>query len=111
MARLDKYKMLGKHLHLFTNTEKFLTAEVPDYLTSGMPCPNYSRSGNYTGYSGKTGWMYVEQAEMILKLLPKTTRLEMPDFAEHINGGSEIIELVERLKQKYNLYGVTLNVW
>ena len=24
----------------FTNMEKFSTAGVPDYLTSGMPCPN-----------------------------------------------------------------------
>ena len=45
-----------------------------------MPCPNYSRSGNHTGYSGKTGWMYVEQTEVILKLLPKAIRPEMSDF-------------------------------
>ena len=95
----------------FTNMEKFSTAEVPDYLTSGMPCPNYSRSGNHTGYSGKTGWMYVEQTKVILKLLPKTIRLEMSDFAEHVNSGSEIIELVKRLSTKYHLYGATLNVW
>ena len=35
----------------------------------------------------------------------------MSDFAEHVNSGSEIIELVKRLSTKYHLYGATLNVW
>ena len=35
----------------------------------------------------------------------------MSDFAEHVNSGNEIIELVKRLSTKYHLYGATLNVW
>ena len=39
--------------------------ERPRYLTTSMPCTNYSRSGDKTGRYGETGWMFVEQVKLI----------------------------------------------
>ena len=49
--------------------------EVPMYLTLGQPCPDYARSSQHAGQCGKTGWMFLEQMTIILKLLPLTIRL------------------------------------
>ena len=65
----------------FTNTEKYNAVDNPDYLTSGQPCPNYSRSGNQKGENGETGWMFVQQTKIIIKKQPKIFRLEISDYA------------------------------
>ena len=39
----------------FTDTGKYESVEAPDYMTSGQPCPNYSRSGDHSGEDGETG--------------------------------------------------------
>ena len=43
----------------------------PKILKSGFPCPNYSRLGDESGAEGKTGWMYVRQADIILQVAPR----------------------------------------
>ena len=45
----------------FTDTGKYDSVEAPDYMTSGQPCPNYSRSGDHSGEDGEIGWMFVRQ--------------------------------------------------
>ena len=83
--------------NIFTDQDKFNATETPDYLTSGFPCPNYSRSGNHTGGEGSTGWMFVQQAAIILRIKPKTNRLEMSDYAIEVNGGREVKEVISQL--------------
>ena len=40
------------------------------YLKSGQPCTDYSRSGKHRGASGNTGWMFVKQTDVILRVQP-----------------------------------------
>jgi site-specific DNA-cytosine methylase len=95
----------------FTEPQKYNAAETPDYLTSGFPCPNYSRSGNHTGGEGSTGWMFVQQAAIILQIKPKTIRLEMSDYALEVNNGREVKDVISQLSILYFLYADILQVW
>ena len=95
----------------FTEPQKYNAAETPDYLTSGFPCPNYSRSGNHTGGEGSTGWMFVQQAAIILQIKPKTIRLEMSDYALEVNNGREVKDVISQLLTLYFLYADILQVW
>jgi site-specific DNA-cytosine methylase len=95
----------------FTDQHKYNAVETPDYLTSGFTCPNYSRSGNHTGGEGSTGWMFVQQAAIILQLKPKTIRLEMSDYAIEVNNGREVKEVISQLSTLYFLYADILQVW
>ena len=40
-------------------------------LKSGMPCQDYSTSGNGKGASGETGWQYCLQIPYILEYEPR----------------------------------------
>ena len=81
------------------------------YLKSGQPCPNFARSGNHLGSSGESGWMFVEQAEVILKLLPWAFCLEISDFASAVNNGSEFNQLRARLEGEYVIHEKLISVW
>jgi site-specific DNA-cytosine methylase len=41
---------------------------VVDLIISGQPCTDYSSSGGQRGTVGDTGYMYVQQAELLLKI-------------------------------------------
>ena len=94
----------------FKNKSNYDAAETPDYLTTGFPCPDYSRSGDHTGDSGSTGWMFVQQAALILRIKAKTTRLEMSDYAIEVNNGREVQDVVSQLSTIYHLYAAIIPV-
>ena len=48
----------------------------PTYLTSGFDCPDYSPRGSNLGMWGETGWKYVKQVSLIIRIRPKAFRLE-----------------------------------
>ena len=85
--------------------------ERPWYLTSGQPCPDYSRSGSKKGRHGKTGWMFVDQVDEILKIRPICFRLEISDYIWQINNGEEIKKVLNRLRKFYDVKHVILDVW
>ena len=86
-------------------------ASTPDYLTSGMPCTDYSRSGPNTGQHGETGWMFTAQVPIILKIKPKAIRLEISDHAISVNNGKEVEEVVKGLRQLYYIKVELIPVW
>ena len=62
----------------------------PMILKSGFPCPDYCRLGSRKGGRGETGMLYVQQADLILKIQPMVTILEQTANAIDINNGTEI---------------------
>jgi site-specific DNA-cytosine methylase len=94
----------------FSNPTKYDSLPTPDYLTSGQPCPDYSRSGSKLGANGKTGWMFVQQTDIILRIKPKIFRLEISDHALHINGGKEVEQVIDSLSPAYNVKWKLLKV-
>ena len=60
------------------------------YMTSGFPCPDYSPRGSNLGSKGETGWMYVRQVDIILRILPVAIRLEQSDNALYINDKRDV---------------------
>ena len=95
----------------FKDKWKHDAAETPDYLTTGFLCPNYSRSDDHTGDSGSTGWMFVQQTALILRMKAKTIRLEMPYYAGEVNNGCEVLDVVSQLSTIYHLYPAIIPVW
>ena len=73
-------------------------------LASGQPCPDYARSGQHVGQYGKTGWMFIEQVKIILKLLPLEIRLEISDFAWQVNHGAEVKWVLKQVGTKALLH-------
>jgi len=88
----------------FTDTGKYDSVEAPDYMTSGQPCPNYSRSGDHSGEDGETGWMFVRQTEIILKVKPKVFRLEVSDYATQVHSGREVNKVHAALSTMYHIH-------
>jgi site-specific DNA-cytosine methylase len=95
----------------FTDPIKYTSALNPDYLTSGQPCPDYSRSGSQQGYQGDTGWMFVDQTAIILLKKPSIFRLEISDFALQVNSGREVKEVISRLSAAYDIQWKLMKVW
>ena len=87
------------------------SAESVKYLKSGQPCVNYARSGNGKGEEGDTGWMFVKQAEVILKVSPWCFCIEISDNATNVNGGSEVKKLKAMLGVKYVIRTALLELW
>lgn len=83
----------------------------PDYLTSGQPCIDYSRSGSQMGDEGETGWMFTAQTKVILQLQPLAVRLEISDQAIKVHEGKEVIQVVKTLKQFYITTTEIIPVW
>ena len=94
----------------FTNLEKYNAVDEPDYMTSGQPCSNYSLSGNKKGEDGETGWMFVQQTKIIIKMQLKIFRLEISDNAINVNGGSEVNKVIAHLNTKYHVQWDILKV-
>ena len=76
------------------------------YMTTGMPCPDYTRMGSREGRYGKTGWQFVCQAIVIIVMRPLSFRLEMTDSLWEVDPGA-YDELLEYLQ---GLYIVTFRV-
>ena len=62
----------------------------PSCLFSGQPCPDFSLSGGKKGVCGNTGWQYVAQCDVILKLQPHSFVLEMVANVMDIDNGSAV---------------------
>ena len=84
---------------------------APDYLTSGQPCPDYSRSGSHLGMDGETGWMFTEQTKVILRVKPKIFRLEITDYALDVHSGLEVKSVCEDLSHMYHVQQQLIPVW
>ena len=51
----------------------------PTVIKTGFPCLDYSGLGHKQGTQGNTGWMYVKQADIILKVSPDVAVIEQTD--------------------------------
>ena len=47
-----------------------------------------------------TGWVFVQQTKIIIKMQPKKIRLEISDNAINVNGGSEVNNVIPHLNTK-----------
>ena len=87
----------------------------PLYLKSGQPCPNYtcegSTGGEGCGADGSSGWMFLEQGSVILKILPLAFCLEMTDNAIWIHNGTEVNQLIETLQTEYKSHYNLIQMW
>ena len=82
--------------------EEASQASKVKYIKAGAPCPDYSRSGSKLGEQGETGWMFVQQAEVIVKKRPWAFCLEISDHADEVNGGKEVVDaILENKDLKY----------
>lgn len=81
------------------------------YMTSGQPCPDYARCGSRRGRFGKTGWMFVQQVEVILYMQPACIRLEISDYAWNINNGEEATYVIQQLESMYIVKHKLMHVW
>ena len=86
-------------------------AKRPRYLKSGQPCTNYTRAGDELGQDGETGWMFVKQTEVIIKLQPWAFCLEISDNAININGGKEVKQVKAKLSAQYVVKCKLIQVW
>ena len=81
------------------------------YIKAGAPCQDYSRSGSRLGEHGETGWMFVQQAEVIDRKRPWAFCLEISDHADEVNGGKEVKKVYKRMSRHYNVVQKKLSVW
>jgi hypothetical protein len=88
-----------------------LKAERPMYIKSGAPCPNYGRSGNHEGANGETGWMFVEQANVIESLQPWCFCLEISEHALFVNEGEEVLRVRKQLGKDYVVKSKVIRLW
>ena len=88
-----------------------LKAEKPMYLKSGAPCPNYARSGNQLGADGVTGWMFVQQADVINTVQPWVFCLEISDNALFVNNGAEVKAVRTKLGHHYVIKSKVIRMW
>ena len=88
-----------------------LKAERPMYIKSGAPCPNFALSGNELGADGETGWMYVQQADVINTVEPWVFCLEISANALFVNSGSEVKAVRTKLGHKYVVKSKIIRVW
>ena len=91
-------------------------ARTPIYMKSGQPCPDYTFRGPVSrglphGEDGPTGWMFVKQADVILKQRPKAFCLEMTDNAVNIHCGKEIDKVILGLSKEYIVYYNVIQMW
>jgi site-specific DNA-cytosine methylase len=73
----------------------------PKVLKTGLPCPDYSGLGSKLGASGKSGDLYVKQAEIILQIAPDAAIIEQSGNAPNIHNGEEVRALINKLKEQY----------
>ena len=94
-----------------TFTVDYSVVESPMLLTSGQPCPDYTKPSSQQGGGGTTGWMFVKQTEVILKLMPMAIRLEMTNNAMEVNDAAEVKEVIKSLSKYYTIKYEILSVW
>ena len=82
---------------------------VPDILLSGMPCQDYSGLGSLHGSSGNTGYMFIKQADVILKLQPSAAILEMTGNV--INFVNDLRSLTDKLRATYVVHHQLVSCW
>lgn len=83
----------------------------PRVLKTGFPCLDYSGLGHKQGTGGNTGWMYVKQAEIILRISPDVAIIEQTDGVLRIDDGKAVDLLVDRLSSEYTVHQAVLPVW
>ena len=89
----------------------YSSLERPMYLTTSMPCIDYSRSGPKLGQYGDTGWMFTEQVNIILSIKATAIRLEISDYIWQVNEGEEIKYVLNELRKLYIVKHTVLDVW
>lgn len=80
-------------------------------LKSGMPCQDYSTSGNGKGASGETGWQYCLQIPYILEYEPDIVCLEQVDGILRPQFREELTEVLTQLATTYVVDMRVLEVW
>ena len=103
--------LTGTPCHGDTFKQDYTKLQRPNYLTSGQPCIDYSRSGSQQGDEGETGWMYTAQTQVIMQLQPSAIRLEISDNAIRVHGGREVTKVTDTLKQQYIITADIIPVW
>ena len=73
----------------------------PAVLKTGLPCLDCTALGSKAGEKGKTGHLYVKQAEIIKRISPDAVIIEQSGNAPNINNGAEVKELIKQLKEQY----------
>ena len=69
----------------------------PSCIFSGQPCPDFSLSGSKKGVYGSTGWQYVAQCDVILKVHPHSFVLEMVANVMDVDNGNAVGEIYDKL--------------
>ena len=91
--------------------ERMKGAPKVHYVKSGQPCTDWACSGKTLGESGETGWMFVKQTEVLLRLRPNAFRLEMSDNLPKVDGGEALRKVIDALSVYYVIYLRTIEVW
>ena len=89
----------------------YSTLRQPRVLKTGFPCLDYSGLGNKQGTRGETGWMYVRQAELILRISPDVAIIEQTDGVLKVDGGAAVDNLINKLSVDYTVHHAVLPVW
>jgi site-specific DNA-cytosine methylase len=105
---ITKTKCLG---NTFSDTSKYTKLQRPVNITAGQPCTDYCLGGGQEGAEGQTGWMFVQQMQIILSVKPLTFRLEMSDNAVNINDGKEVLQIQDEASKLYFTRQQVLRVW
>ena len=87
------------------------TLRRPMILKSGFPCPDYCRLGSRKGENGEIEMLYVQQADLILKIQPMVAIFEQTANAIDINDGAEVKSLMDRLSEMYTIHSRIVQVW
>jgi site-specific DNA-cytosine methylase len=87
------------------------TLRRPKVLKTGFPCLDYTSLGHKQGTNGDTGYMYVEQARLILRLSPDVAIIEQTDGVLEIDDGRAARDLITRLTEQYYVHYQTVEVW
>jgi site-specific DNA-cytosine methylase len=89
--------LVGNECHGDAFRLDYSTLRRPRVLKTGFPCLDYSGLGHQQGSKGSTGWMYVKQAEIILKISPDVAIIEQTDGVMRVDDGSAVDLLVDQL--------------
>lgn len=60
---------------------------------------------------GNTGWMYIQQAELIQQISPDVAIIEQTDGVMKVSGGEAVKALIHKLSEQYILHQAVVPVW
>ena len=83
----------------------------PNLCKTGFPCKNYSCSGDQSGKSGETGWMFIAQCKCLIEMDPDMIIIEMVDNVLTVNDGSDLHTVKERLAPHFSLKAKIIECW